>query len=705
MSESIKLLGIGALVLVCAVVSPVEGAEEKFLPADSEFQVNSYTTYEQGYSKVAAWSGGFVVVWDSYGSTGSDLDGFSIAGQRYAANGTPAGGEFQVNSYTTYYQTFPDVAADADGDFVVVWMSFGSSGTDDSSYSVQGQRYASDSTPAGGEFQINTYTTDYQIFPAVAAHSSGSFVVVWSSYGSTGSDTDYTSVQGQRYAANGSPLGGEFQVNSYTTYYQDYPDVALDGNGNFVVVWTSFGSAGTDPDISIQGQRYASDGSPQGGEFQVNTYTTAPQFTPAVAADQSGNFVVIWGSLGSAGTDTDATSIQGQRYASDGSPSGGQFQVNTVTTDFQGYPRVSMEPDGDFFVVWLNGQIEGFDADVKGQRYEADGTPIGTELLINTYTTDFQGFADIANDGQGQFVVTWTSYGSYGTDDDYISVQAQRYISEADLAITKSDSVTTAAPGQSLVYTIVATNNGPEDVPAATIADTFPAELACSWTSMAVGATGNTSGSGNLNDTLSMPVGSTVTYTVTCVIDPSASGTLTNTATISSPIIDPVPGNNNATDADTQLIPETDLILVKSGQPNPVMPGRTVTFTLSVTNSGPSDSSGGMISDTLPVELSFTSSPDCSAAGQDLACPVPALPAGASINLSFDALVAMDAESITNTATIAGNENDPVAVNDVSTAVIAVQPLLIPTLSRPGVVLLVLVIGAVAILILRRQGG
>jgi uncharacterized repeat protein (TIGR01451 family) len=681
-------------------VSPTRGAEEKLAPSGGEFQVNTFTTYEQGYSTVAAWNGGFVVVWDSYGS---DLDTFSIAGQRYAANGNPAGSEFQVNSYTTYYQVLPDVAAGAQGEFVVVWMSYGSSGTDSSFFSVQGQRYASDGSPAGVEFQINTYTTDYQVLPAVAADSSGSFVVVWQSYGSPGSDSDYTSVQGQRYAADGSTLGGQFQVNTYTTYYQDYPDVAVAGNGSFIVVWTSFGSASTDPDISIQGQRYASNGSPLGGEFQVNTYTTSFQSEAAVAADQDGDFVVIWESYGSSGTDTDGTSIQGQRYAADGSPSGGQFQVNTATTYFQIYPSVTMEPDGDFFVVWMSGLVEGSVADVKGQRYESDGTPIGTELLINSYTTDFQGFPDIANDGQGQFVVTWTSYGSYGTDSDRFSVQAQRYVSEADLEISKSDGVTSATPGQSLVYTIVATNNGPEDVPVATVSDTFPGELACSWTSVAAGATGSSSGSGNLNDTLSMPTGSSVTYTVTCVIDPSASGSLTNTAAISSAIIDPVPGNNSATDSDTVLIAETDLTLVKTGLPDPFIRGGLMTFTLSVTNSGPSDSSGGTISDTLPAELSFSSSPDCSASGQDLTCPVPALSAGDSIDLSFDALVSDRAMIITNTATIAANENDSDSRNDASTVVIAAQQLAIPTLDTAGMALLAFLIGAMAVLILYRQ--
>ena len=104
-------------------------------------------------------------------------------------------------------------------------------------------------------------------------------------------------------------------------------------------MWSSAGSSGTDTSTSsIQGQRYASDGSTQGGEFQVNTYTTNGQRAASVAAEADGDFVVVWVSYGSAGTDFSYSSIQGQRYASDGSAQGGQFQVNTYTSNRQRLP-------------------------------------------------------------------------------------------------------------------------------------------------------------------------------------------------------------------------------------------------------------------------------------------------------------------------------------------------------------------------------
>ena len=86
-----------------------------------------------------------------------------------------------------------------DGDFVVVWQSQGSFGTDASNFSIQGQRYASNGSPQGGEFQVNTYTTGYQRLPSVATAAGGDLLVVWESQGSSGTDTSFSSIQGQLY--------------------------------------------------------------------------------------------------------------------------------------------------------------------------------------------------------------------------------------------------------------------------------------------------------------------------------------------------------------------------------------------------------------------------------------------------------------------------------------------------------------------------
>ncbi len=83
--------------------------------------------------------------------------------------------------------------------------------------------------PVGDQFQVNTYTTDQQWFPSVGAAPDGRRVVL-DSFGSGGNDTSGQSVQGQRFAADGTPMGSEFQVNTYTTGSQ-FPIVRVTPTG------------------------------------------------------------------------------------------------------------------------------------------------------------------------------------------------------------------------------------------------------------------------------------------------------------------------------------------------------------------------------------------------------------------------------------------------------------------------------------------
>jgi hypothetical protein len=134
-----------------------------------------------------------VVVWTGGGQDGSGY--YGVFGQRYDSAGSAQGSEFQVNTYTTGYQYDPRVAVHSDGDFVVVWES---GGQDGSSAGIFGQRYDSAGSAQGSEFQVNTYTTSFQVRPAVAAESDGDFVVVWNSDTQDGSGAG---IFGQRYAA------------------------------------------------------------------------------------------------------------------------------------------------------------------------------------------------------------------------------------------------------------------------------------------------------------------------------------------------------------------------------------------------------------------------------------------------------------------------------------------------------------------------
>ena len=127
----------------------------------------------------------------------------------------PTGNDVRVNTFTTGDQMHPAVAALAGGGFVVTWTSRGQDG---SGYGIYGQRYAADGTPVGSEFRVNTFTTSDQRFPSVTALADGGFVVTWTSNGQDGSDSG---IYGQRYAADGTAVGSEFRVNTFTNGNQD----------------------------------------------------------------------------------------------------------------------------------------------------------------------------------------------------------------------------------------------------------------------------------------------------------------------------------------------------------------------------------------------------------------------------------------------------------------------------------------------------
>ena len=132
----------------------------------------------------------------------------------------------------------------------------------------------------------------------------------------------------------------------------------------------------------------------------------------------------------------------------------------------------------------------------------------------------------------------------------------------ADLSISKTDGVGSVSPGGSTTYTITAFNAGPNVANGATVVDTMPAALTgVTWTCVGVGgATCTAAGSGNINDTVNLPVTGSVTYTVNATVSPSATGEVSNTATVTAPegVSDPDPANNSATDVDTVGCPTVE---------------------------------------------------------------------------------------------------------------------------------------------------
>ncbi len=369
-------------------------------------------------SVVADAAGDFVVIWGAFDQDGS-ASGYGIYAQRYRSDGAPLGSAFRVNTDTRREQGNPAVAMDVAGGFVVAWDSFDQAGST-SGYDIYAQRYGSDGAPLGSNFLVSADTGDNQDHPVVAMDAEGDFVVVWEAFDQAGSGSDYD-IYAQRYRSDGAPLGSNFLVNTVTSSDQNYPVVAMDAAGSFVVAWQSFDQAGPTSKYDVYAQRYGSNGSPLGSNFLVNTYTSSYQDSPVVAMDATGSFVVAWQSLGQIGP-TSRYDIYAQRYASNGAPLGSNFLVNTHTSGNQKQSAVAMDAAGEFVVAWESyGQIANHYSDVYAQLYSASGAALGSNFLVpgltptaSSATYVASGAPSVAMDAVGDFVIAQEGY--YVTD-------------------------------------------------------------------------------------------------------------------------------------------------------------------------------------------------------------------------------------------------------------------------------------------------
>ena len=181
-----------------------------------------------------------------------------------------------------------------------------------------------------------------------------------------------------------------------------------------------------------------------------------------------------------------------------------------------------------------------------------------------------------------------------------------------DLSVTIDDGVAATAPGDTLVYTLTVTNNGPVDATGLALESPVPASTA--FVSASDG--GAESGGVVTWPAFDLTDGASVTRTLTVDVDATFPGgtaeIVANASVVSDGTdgIDPDFGNNSASDAD-DLAGGPDLAVAKTADVTEVRPGGFAVYTLEVTNTGFQDALGVKLADTLPPEaIFFTASDD-----------------------------------------------------------------------------------------------
>ena len=346
-----------------------------------EFLVNTTTTsvQEQG-APVALADGGFMVFWSDASGTAGDNSGYAIRGQRFSSSGAKVDSEVLVNVTTFNNQITPSAAVLDDGRIVVAWNDLSELGGDISGYSIRGRILNADGTPFAGEFIVNSRTIGDQRLPTIAGLDGGRFVIVWTDM-TDAPDDPIWAIRGQLYEADGSRSGVEFLINSTTIDYQANGTVTKLADGGFVVTWSDFSASPTDTSgYAVRGRAFDADGTARGADFAVNATTFSDQFNAGVTALADGRFVVVYVDSSATGLDNSLQAVRAQVFSAEGLKSGQEFIVNTTISQAQTGPNIVALPDGRFVVSWTDYSLTGGDnsnSSVKAQvfdpsRYDGD---------------------------------------------------------------------------------------------------------------------------------------------------------------------------------------------------------------------------------------------------------------------------------------------------------------------------------------------
>ncbi len=375
-------------------------------------------------------NGNYVVVWTSI--VGNQT---SIVGQLYNAAGTKKGGEFVIANGSTSWSN-PDVAMDADGDFIVTWSGAlpGSNPTTDPS-DVSAREFYANGQAVGAQFEVDQHTSAVQNQARVAMGPDGAFVITWTSTPITTSNINATNsvIYAREYGPLSLPISTEFQVSSTSAYAQTYSDVAMDGTDDFVVVWE--------------------------GDFQSQTWGIYGDYFTAIHIPTT-TVPTGWTQTGPA--------LLNNSPNTRGSFTG----VSTIDLVDTG-PRVGMDTAGDFVVTWADFTNPSSGYDIYAQQFKAGGKAAANAFMVNNdNATDLAGWQlmpDVGVDAAGDFTIVWTSYGqdnasigNPGTND--YGVYARMYLhTGADYTYTDPTTGKVVTP---LVYRVNATTLGDQVAPA-----------------------------------------------------------------------------------------------------------------------------------------------------------------------------------------------------------------------------------------------
>lgn len=412
-----------------------------FTNQQNEYFVIGTNRGDQVFSHISISANGGYLVWQD---NATDGNGWGISAQRLNSTLSGQYGSFRVNQQGAGDQMRPEVALLSNGGAVIVWE-----GNQTGNKDIYASFLAPNGTFITGDVRVNVFTNNDQTDPAICRLSGDRVVILWSSFDQDGS---YQGVYGRIFSNTGQPLGGEFLINQTTSYSQRSPAVAMLANGNFVAVWISELQRG-DRSVDVYGRVFDSNGQPAGNEFLINTGTNICA-NPDVCATADGGFVVVWGERSTVvrnpapNLQANGWDIFARAYTPGLKAIGQAVRVNEFIYGDQIAPKIAAVGN-DALVVWTSAGQDGSLEGVFGRFLNYNGEFASSEFRVNTTTISSQIHPAVASDGDGRFLVVWSSFTGldFGMD-----IAAQRYaVVSAPLPVPPAPMVSALSQSRLLV--------------------------------------------------------------------------------------------------------------------------------------------------------------------------------------------------------------------------------------------------------------
>lgn len=257
--------------------------------------------------------------------------------------------------------------------------------------------------------------------------------------------------------------------------------------------------------------------------------------------------------------------------------------------------------------------------------------------------------------------------------------------SVADLSIIKTGPATAIA-GTNVTYNLSVTNGGPSPAANVVVRDAIPIGV----TMVSVTPSAGTCNAGVPGDPFQpttcslgpLAAGASASVSVTVKVKPDTLGLLHNDARVTSDTFDPNLGNNLATVA-TSVTGSADLAVTKVSSPSPVLAGNPLTYTITVSNNGPSTATAVRITDSLTTGTTFVSGVDGNGSTvcaliqpNTVICDLATMQPGTTKTVLLTVKVAASVDPgtvLSNTVTVSSATPDPNLANNTSTVTTTVN--------------------------------